>query len=365
MQVFDVIKNESSTQSLGDGPNDVLISKFSGEDFNTNSQLIVTEAEEAIFVKDGVAVAVLGAGRHTLKTSNYPFIGRLVNSVSGGVSAFNCRVYFVNTNHQLEMLWGTDTPIQLRDPVLKLQTSVQARGSYSISVKESKKLLIKLLGTNSSVMTRSDLNEFFRSAFLQYIKDAIGTALMDSGQEILAMCSSREPIANSVRDKLATTLDEYGVALVNFYIAAMDIPQDDPNRLQLENAFAQKGIFGILGDDWQRQQSVDILKELAANEGAGGIAALGAGAGMGLAMGGSFGQIAAQIGEGFRPTEGAPSSPSAPCGTCQQAVPQGARFCPSCGSMQTQQEFCANCGVPKPSQANFCAACGNDFRVVP
>lgn len=47
MQVFDVIKYS--------GDNDTFVWKFPGEDFNTLSQLIVAESQEALFFKDGKA----------------------------------------------------------------------------------------------------------------------------------------------------------------------------------------------------------------------------------------------------------------------------------------------------------------------
>ena len=51
MKIFDIIKYE--------GSNDVFVWKFPGEDFNTLSQLIVSESQEAIFFKDGKALDLL------------------------------------------------------------------------------------------------------------------------------------------------------------------------------------------------------------------------------------------------------------------------------------------------------------------
>ena len=62
MELFSVIKN--------DGPGDVLFWKFLGEDFRTNSQLIVAENEEALFVKDGVIQEAFDGGKYTLTTNN-------------------------------------------------------------------------------------------------------------------------------------------------------------------------------------------------------------------------------------------------------------------------------------------------------
>src|SRR5664280_2870622 len=136
MNLIDVIKNDAVL-----GSKSGLIREFPGEDFHTNSQLIVAESEEAIFIKDGIAVATFDAGRHRLSTKNYPFIEKLINAFTGGASAFHCKVYFVSKDHKLDLFWGTDTPIQMRDPVQRIQTSIQARGSYSIQIAESLSLI--------------------------------------------------------------------------------------------------------------------------------------------------------------------------------------------------------------------------------
>mgnify|MGYP001017079509 FL=1 len=69
MAIYSVIKN--------DGPGGTLIWQHLEEDFNNNSQLIVAENEEALFVKDGIIVQVFPAGKYTLNTYNYPFINSL------------------------------------------------------------------------------------------------------------------------------------------------------------------------------------------------------------------------------------------------------------------------------------------------
>ena len=83
----DVIKNT--------GPGELLIWRQPEEDFNTNSTLIVMPGEEAIFIKGGNIEEVFGNGTYKLSTENYPFISRLRNAFTGGISTFNCVVYFV------------------------------------------------------------------------------------------------------------------------------------------------------------------------------------------------------------------------------------------------------------------------------
>jgi len=97
----DVIKNS------GDG--NLLIWRQTEEDFNTNSTLIVMPGEEAIFIKGGTIEQTFDNGTYKLSTNNYPFISRLRNVFTGGVSTFNCVVYFVRKAHRKENISWTSS----------------------------------------------------------------------------------------------------------------------------------------------------------------------------------------------------------------------------------------------------------------
>ena len=88
MAILSVIKHE--------GPNNLLVWKAPHEDFNTKSQLIVHESQEAVFFKNGQALDTFGPGRHTLDTQNIPLLRKLINLPFGGESPFHCEVYFIN-----------------------------------------------------------------------------------------------------------------------------------------------------------------------------------------------------------------------------------------------------------------------------
>lgn len=98
----DVIKNS--------GSGDLLIWRQPEEDFNTNSTVVVMPGEEAIFIKGGNVEQVFDSGTYKLSTENYPFISRLRNAFTGGISTFNCVVYFVRKAHSMEILWEHPLP---------------------------------------------------------------------------------------------------------------------------------------------------------------------------------------------------------------------------------------------------------------
>lgn len=279
----DVIKNS--------GPGELLLWRQPEEDFNTNSTLIVMPGEEAIFINGGNIEQVFTSGTYKLSTNNYPFISRLRNAFSGGVSTFNCVVYFIRKAVSMEIYWGTDSPVQVRDPIFQIACDVQARGSYKVSIDDSAKFLTKLIGNNVFLTTQAELTNFFRSQFLMHIKTNLAKAIKNSGEELIGINAQQEVIANELSKIIEGIFDEYGIYLQTFAIESIDVV-DNENRQKLEDAISSKGVMGILGDNWDKQKQYELLKDVANNPSSGGLAGIGAGMGMGFGMGGAFSQMA-------------------------------------------------------------------------
>lgn len=94
-----------------EGDNSTFIWKHPCEDFNTTTQLIVHESQEAVFFLNGQALDLFGPGRYTLETQNVPLLRKLINIPTGGETAFHCEVYFVNKTEQMAIRWGTDSKV--------------------------------------------------------------------------------------------------------------------------------------------------------------------------------------------------------------------------------------------------------------
>ena len=308
----DVIKNS--------GSGNLLIWRQPEEDFNTNSTLVVMPGEEAIFVKGGVIEQAFDNGTYKLSTENYPFIGRLRNMFTGGVSTFNCVVYFVRKAHSMEILWGTSSPIQVRDKLLGIATKLRARGAYKIQVDHPQVFLTKLIGNNVNEMPQQELLDyFFANEFQSKIKASMTRALNETQTELLGIEARLEEFAETVEPFFSEVFEDYGLKLIKFSISAIDIDDDMLRRrydeigmdaiAKMRNAQADKGVMNVLGEDWGRQQAATILGTLAANPGAGGVAAAGAGLGMGMAAGGVFGSMAQQM---FTPMQQQPVTSAVP-----------------------------------------------------
>ena len=132
-----------------EGDNSTFIWKHPCEDFNSMTQLVVHESQEAIFFMNGQALDLFGPGRYTLKTENIPKIGKLLNRMTSDTSPFHCEVYFVNKTEQMSVKWGTDSRVQYIEPTYGFPLSIGASGEMSLRVEDSRKLLVKLVGTEN------------------------------------------------------------------------------------------------------------------------------------------------------------------------------------------------------------------------
>ncbi len=291
----DVIKNT--------GPGELLIWRQPEEDFNTNSTLVVMPGEQAIFINCGNVEQVFESGTYKLSTENYPFISRIRNAFSGGISTFNCVVYFVRKADSEEIIWGTDSPIQVRDKVWGVRTEAKVRGSYKLRIINPAKFLEKLIGNNILFQNQEDINKYFRNEFQGKIKSGVSKFLNGLEQELIGIDAYLDELSNSIEPYIDEALDDYGLKCVNFSLSGMDVDTskyDELDESQIELIKRTKGYQGdkagldILGNDWSRVQQVEIMKDIA-NNSSGNIASVGAGLGMGLGTMGTFGSIAQNI----------------------------------------------------------------------
>jgi len=363
-----VIKNEGSP--------DALIWKVPYEDFNENSRLIVAEHEEAMFYKNGVIEEIFTGGEFILSTNNYPFLSRIRNMFTDGVSVYNCKVFYVNKAHKLDLRWGTDGPVQVVDPFWDVPTTLVSRGAYTIQVKDAKKFYLKYAGPNVEQLGPLDIVSSFRSPFNQTVKSSLGKIVKAMNDEILGICSRQAEIAEGMIPEISPILDEYGLRLINFYVDALEIADSDSRKLleakraeiaarkkeiegKIADAQGEKAYLETLGITWTQKESAGILNNLAQNEG-NIMATAGAGLGFGVAAGGVFGGMAANMMTSFNQPQQQPVQPAqaAADDRFQPKQESGKVVCPACGQNVNMSKFCSECGV---SFVRKCVGCRSDL----
>lgn len=291
MSVIDLVK--------WDGSPNLLAWKYPSQELSTWTQLIVNESQEAYVVRGGVYDGPFGAGRHTLSTENLPLLRGLLGLPFGGKSPFTAEVWYVNRLTNLDVKWGTPDAIQLQDPRFQVMVPIRAFGQYGVRIEDSKRFLLKLVGTVSGFDV-DKLNEYFRGVFVTRIKTGIANAIIKQGLSVLEVSTQLESLSLALKQSLTPEMAEYGVTLSQFNIHSINVPEDDPAVKTLKAALAKKAEMGIVGYSYQQERSFDVMQTAAGNEGAAGATmgigmGLGMGIGMGPPMGQAFGQMASEV----------------------------------------------------------------------
>ncbi|MDR2599020.1 MAG: SPFH domain-containing protein [Oscillospiraceae bacterium] len=357
MAIVDVIKYNG-------GP-DVFAWKYPNEQLGTWTQVIVNESQEVVLFKGGQALDVFAAGRHTLSTANIPILNKIVNLPFGGRSPFAAEVWYINKIHSLEIKWGTQSPIQLQDPKYNIFIPVRSFGQFGIQINDSKEFLTKLVGT-LPVLDKDSIVKFFRGLYLTKVKDSISSYLIKKGISILEMNAYLVELSEFLKERIAPTMAEYGINLLNFYVKDINVPEDDPAVMKLKDALSKRAEMDIVGYTFVQERSFDTLEGAATNPGSAqaGLMGAGIGLGMGMGVGGTMGGQMGTIAQNINTSE------MKKCQSCNAEVDMIARFCPSCGTeiqiieqpQQIDVTICSECGADFSKNYKFCPSCSNAYN---
>lgn len=303
-----------------EGDNSVFIWKYPYEDFNTTSQLIVHESQEAVFFANGQALDLFEPGRYTLKTENIPLLRHIINLPTGGKSPFHCEIYFINKTHQPEIKWGTDSQIQYMDPTYHFPLQIGLSGEMTLSIENSRKLLVYIVGTEK-VLTQKGLTQKFRALLRSKIKSYIGRTMQAASFSIFETDSHMSEISENLHNLLIPDFKEYGIGLKKFYVTNIAKPDGEAAyekfkelhiRQYSDVAEAQlKQTLGIIDEETEKKRRIieaegiaakrkiegytyaqergfDVAEKVADNKGVGNFSSLGLGLGL---MGGVAGTV--------------------------------------------------------------------------
>lgn len=392
VKIADVIKYE--------GDNTTFIWKHPVEDFNTGTQLIVHESQEAVFFMNGQALDLFGPGRYTLETQNLPLVGKFFNRPTDDTTPFHCEVYFINKTEQMAIKWGTDSKIEYVEPTYKFPIKIGASGEMNLRADDSRKLLIKVVGTEKGITQQSIVTKF-RAFLMTRLKTYLSQLIKSEQINIFEIDEKLTEMSDEMLRRLAPDFSDYGVSLEKFFITTIVKPEDDrayqkfkelhfrqyadvaeamlrqqigiieqetqAKRMVIESkGLAEKR--ALEGYTYQQERGFDVAEKVAQNEAVGEFSNVGIGLGM---MAGVGGTVGAAVGSMMNDTMGnvplnqrymEPSQQAGAhvnsflCPKCGNPTPVGAKFCMECGTAMPRK--CPNCGVEIPAEAKFCSECG-------
>lgn len=371
-----------------EGDNSTFIWKHPKEDFNSLTQLIVHDSQEAIFMLNGEVLDIFGGGRYTLETQNIPKIGKVLNRVVGDKTPFHCEVYFINKTEQMSIKWGTDSRVEFVEPTYGFPLSIGASGEMSLRANDSKKLLLKLVGTEK-YLSQAKLVSYFRAFLMTKVKSYLAQTIKAQKINIFEIDEHLQTISQKLLELLIPDFDDYGVTLERFFVMNIVKPDGEAQYEKFKSLHfrqyadimeaklrqqvsvieaetsAKKTVIESQamatkraqeGYTYQQERGFDVAERVAENEAVGQFTNLGVGLGTMAGIGGAVaGTVVGTMKEAINNTENK-------CPKCGAVVGAGAKFCSTCGERlqlaTSDFKFCPKCGTQNPVSSKFCNECG-------
>ena len=396
-----------------EGDNSTFVWKHPIEDFNTGTQLIVHESQEAVFFMNAQALDLFGPGRHLLESQNLPFVSKFLKRPMGDRTPFHCEVYYVNKTEQMAVKWGTDSKVEYLEPNYMFPIKIGASGEMTLRVEDSRKLLVKVVGTEHGI-SQAELVQKFRAFLMTKVKTYLVRLIRSQKLDIFEIDAYLTEMSESLRQSLAPDFSDYGICLERFFVTTIVKPEEDRayqkfKELHFRNyadvaearlnqqvgiieqeTMSQRMIIesqglarkrSLEGYSYQDERGFDVAEKIAQNEAVGNFTNIGTGLGMMAGVGGAVGSTVggmmnrtlgqvpqnqstprqqAESGAGESLQEGADASggvESLPCVACGMKIPKNMKFCPECGASQKRK--CPACKTDLGSFEKFCPECGH------
>ncbi|MEM9860225.1 MAG: SPFH domain-containing protein [Myxococcota bacterium] len=354
-KVFNFVKDGVQEMLIHrpDDKKDLVIYKHPENTIPKYSQLTVDADEAAVFFRDGAIIGTMrtaGAGqRHMLDSQNIPFLGQLIDSVTGG-NIFLTDLFFVTMRPIYEQRFGGELGY-VEDPMLGEMVTPRIFGKFAFQITDPARFIVNYVGMRTPPGNEAVLG-WIKDVFRNSVKTVVGQVLVSEQKSFLQLMPLQQQLARAMEAN-APDLANIGVKILQVGDFNINLSDEDEATLKAAQAeigaakraarVAQIGISQAQAEAQQRQFQLD--QDLAQDakytglaggdftRAAAGKAMIGAGQGMakgggggeggnpmmaGAGMGVGFG-MAQAMGMGFQqPQQQAP--PAAPAG---QAASEG------------------------------------------
>lgn len=315
-----------------------------------------------------------------------------MNIPTGGETRFHCEVYFINKTEQMAIKWGTDSKVQYIEPTYGFPISIGANGEMSLAVDDSRKLLIKLIGTERT-LDQASLVRYFRAFLMTKVKTYIAQVMRKYKINIFEIDENLELFSAALKERLEPDFLEYGISLRKFFVTAIVKPNGDSQYEKFKELFfrqyadiaeaklqQQVGVIeqeteakkmvieaqGLAekrrteGYTYQQERGFDVAGKVAENEASGQFANAGIGLGMMAGLGGAVGSsVGGVFNEAIDSISIEKTTRQNFCDNCGSPLEAGAVFCDNCGTRVQDSDTCLSCGYKFTRPGKFCPKCGS------
>lgn len=363
--------------------------KGSDNIITTGSVVVVAEGQCMLIVDQGKIVEFCAEpGAFTYDASSEPslFCGDLKRGIIdsfktfgkrftfGAETAHDQRVYYVNTKEIIGNKYGTASPVPFRvvdtNIGLDVDIAIKCFGEYSYKITDPVLFYANVVGNITDTYTRDNLDSQLKSELLTALQPAFAK-ISAQGIRYSALPAHTAEIADALNEVLS---DKWaglrGISVVSFGVSSVSASEEDAELIKEIQRNAALRDPRMAAAHLTGAQA-EAMQAAAKNEG--GMGAIGAFMGMGMAQNAGGAQATNLF--GMAPQQTPANSGGWICANCGQAGNTG-KFCtncgaanpahaaargwtcPNCGSVNSGK-FCAECGTAKPQPVRYaCSNCG-------
>lgn len=329
-----------------------LVYKYPSESFVLGSQLIVNQGQEALFFKGGKALDLFKAGTHTLTTGNLPLLHKIIDLPFGGKTPFTAEIYYINKTSNLDLKWGTSTPIPLEDPKYGLILNVGARGQYGITIYDSRLFVSRIIGAVPNGFTANPLIilRYFNGLINEKIKSVTSKYMIENQISFLEISQYLAELSIEFKKALDEEFERFGMELVTFHCESIA-----PNPQEKKKLREYKEELALGKDFYQQRRSLDILEKIAENSGTDNMTNVGIRLGLGLGAKDQIDNVLSQFGQKSSDNK---KKEQIICPKCGAHNNTQMKYCGNCGNKLITSIICPHCGKEVPDEMKYCGNCG-------
>jgi membrane protease subunit (stomatin/prohibitin family) len=296
---------------------DRIVFKWPDENIRRQTRLTVEADEQAVFFRSGQVSGVIGPGVSVLDSSEIPFLGNLVDQLTGG-QFYKTELYFVSTREFPNLPFGGAVDNVL-DPQTQLGVGLRAFGDYSLQVTEPATLVVKLVGTQD-LGANDEVTDWARDQLMKSFRTVLVGDIMAQSWPILGLAMHTPQIEQETLAAAQVVVAPYGLQIARLGNFTITIKPEDEEQLKRFLAQVQ---YSKLAGGFQQAAAAEALEGIGegAAHGEGGIAG------------------AAALGVGLAAGKLMPNAQQAPA----------AVKCAACGAEVAPGKFCSNCGAALPA----------------
>ena len=246
----------------------------------------------------------------------------------------------------MSIKWGTDSKVQYIDPQYGFPLTIGASGEMSLRAEDSRKLLVKLVGTEN-YLGQQKLVSFFRAFLMTRVKTYIAQVIKANAINIFEIDENLTAFSENIHKFLIPDFADYGISLERFFVTNIVKPDGDRQyekfkelhfrqyadiaeaklRQQTDLIYAQTEAQKVVIDSqaqatkraqegytYAQERGFDVAEKVAQNEAVGQFTNMGVGLGTMAGVGGAVGGV---VGGAVNNAMNAATQPVQPAATAQ------------------------------------------------